>query len=655
MTVYQNPFLNRASEQARDVRTFVTSFGPGALDMLPTTLWDRLVVLRSSPGAGKTSLMRLFTAESVDWIRKTYNSTEPIYRELEERGVLQGGRLKRHGILLELDRNYRSLLDLPIDEARASRLFFRLLDVRVILGLLRSSLSLAAKRFPEDVGDLRLVPENGDPEVDLLVTHLGGPGGEGLFDYCRRTERGVLTALDALRNQDLGQDLEGHLNLYSPRVLSGTRVQISGITQEAEPFLMFDDGHTLSAAQRSALLDELRDRRTRIARWYSERFEALSQQELMSSVGREGRDYVLVDLDSVARHGSPDRRFLRGRYLRVLSDIAEKRAAPTLLQYAPENYEFMSLLDGQASGVTEEKWKTIVDALRQRVVALGGEEVRYRPWVDEADRRANLDAAVRWRELEALISRDQERQTGFFDEPLTIDEFQARSNSALSEAAKLDVSREFGLPYYGGREDALRLGSHNAEQFLNLCGDLFAELLVDVSLGRAPRLSLERQHRVIRAASERYWKAIPRTIPNGRDVQALVAEVVAIAESERGKPTIPYPPGVTGTGLLMGERHQLLDGGYRQHTPGADRLLSALAAACAHNVLRFDLGYSVKNQRYMVIYLNRLLCPRFWLPLGYGSFRERRLGVMTGWMRKLPAGGNHVEIDAQLALQDRLV
>ena len=34
----------------------------------------------------------------------------------------------------------------------------------------------------------------------------------------------------------------------------------------------------------------------------------------------------------------------------------------------------------------------------------------------------------------------------------------------------------------------------------------------------------------------------------------------------------------------------------------------------------------------MVLYLNRLLCPRFGLPLGRGGFREKKLTEMASWM-----------------------
>ena len=88
MSLYPNPFESRASEHQRDVHQFVSTFGPGAIDLLPPAVWDRLVVLRSSPGAGKTSLMRLFATETLMWICERYDNSEPVRRLLTEREVL---------------------------------------------------------------------------------------------------------------------------------------------------------------------------------------------------------------------------------------------------------------------------------------------------------------------------------------------------------------------------------------------------------------------------------------------------------------------------------------------------------------------------------------------------------------------------------------
>ncbi len=640
MSVYLNPFYARASEQHRDAHRFVTTFGPGALDMLPGAVWDRLVLLRSSPGAGKTSLMRLFLPENLEWARKRSPHTEPVRQALMELGAIDEQQTRKLGVLIDLDRDYRSLLDLPLNGDVGRKLFFRLLDVRILVGVLRSTLSLTGLSFPEAVGDFRF-DADGDCRVEALLERLGGPDGAGIHGYARSTERSILRMLDALLESDVAEIPEGHSELYSLTVLAQASVLVGTETITAQPMIMFDDGHILERPQRDALLAELRRRRPTVARWYSERFEALSHQELLAGVGIEGRDVALVELDAIAREGSNDgKRFTRGRYDRVLADIARRRAAHQLSTYAQENQEFLELLDEDRDAALGSEAEGVIQELETRVRDLEATDDRYKLWVDHARSLTGFEAATAWRELEVLINRDQNRQPGFFEDTLSTDDISARSSAALRDAAALSVADEFKIPYYGGSSMVTQLGSHNAHQFLNVCGDLFAEMLVDVSLGRPPHLDVARQHRVLRQASERFWESIPRTVPHGRDVQALVREIVAISVAEKAKPRLPYPPGVTGTAILMAERKLLLDPKFREATPGAERLFAALASAVAHNILNADLDYSVKRNRYMVLYLNRLLCPRFMLPLGYGSFRERRLQVMIGWMRKLPALGN---------------
>jgi hypothetical protein len=82
----------------------------------------------------------------------------------------------------------------------------------------------------------------------------------------------------------------------------------------------------------------------------------------------------------------------------------------------------------------------------------------------------------------------------------------------------------------------------------------------------------------------------------------------------------------------MADRKQLLEPGVREKIPGADTLFRALASAIANNILSADLNYSVKGGSFMVLYLNRLLCPRFGLPLNRGGFREKKLHEIASWM-----------------------
>ncbi len=640
MSLYPNPFESRASEQQRDVHQFVSTFGPGAIDLLPTAVWDRLVVLRSSPGAGKTSLMRLFTTETLMWICGRYDRSEHVHRLLTEREVLEpDGSPRKLGVLLPLDRDYLSLVDLPVGEASADRLFLRLLDSRILTSVLRASLSASGLEFPADIDRFRLDVSAAEARTQAAVEKIGGVDGSAIVNFSRRTERQVLALLDAVLSVELESGADGHAELLSLSILEECEITVDGRPLGLQPLLMFDDGHELASRQRRALLDNLRRRRPGVARWYSERFEAMSNQELMQGFGIEGRDLVEIDIDYIFRNGA-GRRFTASQHDKVLSYIALQRAAPVLMNYAQESQPFFEFLESPEAAPLPDKFPSLQTALQTRVLEASGSDARYSTWVEDADLLTGRDASVRWRELEILIARDMKGQQDLFGDPLTGDDLSARSSSALRDAADLSVATEFGLPYYAGRDRLLALGSHNVEQFLNLCGALFEDLLIDISLGRKPTLTAARQDKILRQASETYWESIARTVPNGRDVRAIVAEIVRIAVEENKKPTVPYPPGVTGTALLMSDRERLLDVDYRNRNSAAERLFAALASAVAYNVITADFDYSVKNNKYMVLYLNRLLCPCFGLPLGRGAFRERKLSQMLTWVEDLPDSGH---------------
>ena len=155
------------------------------------------------------------------------------------------------------------------------------------------------------------------------------------------------------------------------------------------------------------------------------------------------------------------------------------------------------------------------------------------------------------------------------------------SSSSIREAAALFLAHEHSLPYYFGSQKLARLASHNIEQYLSISGDLFEEMLSAIMLNRTPRLSAVRQHNIIRRASERLWREIPRRLRHGHDVQKLLTAIVTMAVKETHRPTAPYAPGVTGTALSMADRKQLLEPAVREKIPGADALFRALASAIA--------------------------------------------------------------------------
>jgi hypothetical protein len=421
------------------------------------------------------------------------------------------------------------------------------------------------------------------------------------------------------------------------------------------PLLLLDDGHRLHVDQRAALLQRLGDRTLNVARWYSERLEALSRQEVLDQVGNEGRDLEVIQLEELARGeraADGHTRFPGGQFEKMLLDIANRRAFGPLNRALDQAQDFSELLEFEQDELVGAQPTEAIGQLRQRVVDLAGGDVRFKEWIAGAETLHGYNAALRWRELEVLVTRDRDRTQGsLFAEPLTTAEAKERSSSGIREAASVAMAKELKLPYYAGPDKIPKMGSRNVEQFLALCGDLFAEIQAEITLQRKlkPKLSALRQDRICRRASQRFWREIPRRVPHGNLVQRFVLAVVRIAEAENPRPTVPYPPGVTGTAMLLVDRERLLNDKKRETIPGANELLSALSSAISFNVVNAELDRSVKNKPVMVIYLNRLLCPHFWLPLGRGGYREKKLEEMARWMTE-PGGTTLNEPPEQLSL-----
>ena len=308
----------------------------------------------------------------------------------------------------------------------------------------------------------------------------------------------------------------------------------------------------------------------------------------------------------------------------MLLDIADKRAAPALSRMLSDDTLLTRMVevhpDRSLEGLPD-----LFTQIRSRINDIGGGEPRYSEWMAGTDQLQGREGLARLCELEVLIRRDRARAQDelFADLPLSAQEVTNRGNSALREAAYCRMATEMNVPYYFGSDTLARLGSANIEQFLELCGDLMARLQTQDATGRELALSPAIQDRIVREASRRYYRNLLQ-LPHGDLIQRFVDGVVRVAREEGKKPTIPYPPGVTGTALRMSDRARLRDEDERR-MPQLEMLHRALSSAIAHNVVWIELDYRVKNSTFMVIYLNRLLCPYMNVPLGLGGFRERRL------------------------------
>lgn len=620
----RNPFRLRASESIESDATFLRLFGPGMLDLLPAEdLWDKPQVFRSAPGGGKTSLLRLFTPSVLLTLHSSrrLDDLKELWGRMSELELLDESAPRLLGVYLSCVRNYATLDDIELDNARRDRILFGLLNARITLACLRASLQLAGLTYPDDLVKLtlssELMPEN-------IPTLMKAKDGRDMFEWAVNHETMVCDAIDSFGGFE-AQTLPGDDSLVALRLLRPGTLLVDGRPISSRTLLMLDDLQQLTHRQRSKLLKTLADQRAGVAVWLAERFEALSSDEMLASGTTEGRDYereVLIE------------RFWRKhprRFENLVMNVANRRAA------AAVDVEVNSLdgcLQSTLDGVEwVDTFRSVAETVKKRVLAESSDTVAFSEWINhyESLNTTPRDRALNWRTLEILVAREQRKKQAAFDFPLSREILVAKDDSQLRAAAELFLATEFKLPYYFGSGRLAILASSNLEQFLRLAGDEFEEVIATRVMRKVPMLSPKKQDGILQAASESVWAEVARRARFGDRVFTFLDSIARFCADTTYQPNAPYDPGVTGIAISMRERDQLLKRGEARQSPELRAVLDVLAGALAQNFLEPILDYRVKGGSWMVLYLNRILCVRDRLPLHYGGFKEKTLKDVYAW------------------------
>lgn len=624
----RNPFRLQTAESIDSDADFIRLFGPGVLDLLPEdALGGRPLFIRSAPGGGKTSLLKLFTPSVLQHLvaMKGSDAVKDLFGKLKGLGAVVDHDVNVLSVMLPCARTFPALADVDLKPARAKRLLLALIDARVILGALRAILIARGLRLPNDFSRLTLVAPPNDH-----IPGLSFPcDGVAVQRWAENIEQGVADLIDTLMSME-GVGPPGHDALLSLRLLDANCIHLDGKPFETRWLITFDDLQKLAPAQRAALLEVVVDQRARSTVWLAERFEALSTDELLAPGALSGRDHLVINLE---------REWRKGRFEPAVKFIAERRAhmaAESAGNNAPDAFAPTVEADLDAPA-WQEKTQAALDVVRKRVESFAASKPQYADWVAS---RAGVEGTLRyqlikWRTLEILIARQQgKRQRILPFEALSTEGLDDKDESDVRAAAELFLSKEFGFPYYFGLSKLASLGSFNVEQFIRLAGDLFEESLAAAVMRRRPQIAPERQQRIFQGAYDTRVKDLPRRAKNGRDVLRFLDAVGQFCRDATYQPNAPYSPGVTGIAILMQEREMLLDQKHLAKHPSTAAFAAMLATAIAQNHLHAEVDYKVKGNRYMVLYLNRLLCPKYGLPLQFGSFREKPLREFITWAER---------------------
>lgn len=624
----RNLFRVRTAGRSVEDGGFLRFFGPTALDFFdPDDMWGRTKIIRSARGGGKTSILRIFSPRSLLAVAALSRDPKvaPIFERLCRLGALGGdGSVKVMGVMLSMFSNYPVIEQLGLGRRMQDALFFSMVASKIAIAALRSACELKELEFPAGLGGI-LVGRPDDPNIPAAIPVPCS--GKDLYEWASGTERRAHDAIEDGAGAAEGYSgIAGHETLAVLRVVQSTNMRHNGAPVARRTLVMLDDVDRLTGQQRASLSQALADLRVPGV-WMAERPEALRADELLAPNGTRGRECARpVTLERFWRRNP-------SKFKSLLREISDKRAAP------PGEHggnAFSANLDDSFGRDPGGVWDDILHEQRSRVAEMFGRLSKYRELIGGMDDDPDpIAGAVKWKSLELAITREsktgQTRLNG--DAPLDRGQFLAAMRP-LRAVSRYLVAAEYKMPYCYGFDDLCALSSSNVQQFLDLASGLFDDMMAARMLDADRRITAVRQDKILRSAADERWEEIVQTI----DCPGLERLLDSMAEFCAAQTLLPGAPylGVTGIAISARDQRVLQQQSAKGTNPRYAALANVLSTCFGHNILEPnpDFKQGRRGSKHLVVYMNRLLCLRYGLPLQYGGWREKTLEALCGFMER---------------------
>lgn len=626
----KNPYRLRTSEKIIDEGFFLRLFGIDALNSLPKDeLWRSIQPFRSSPGAGKTTLFRLFTPKTLYTLHQNRADEDfkPLYNALKVIDAVSDKGPNTLGIYLSCAKNYANLEDINLQKAQKNRLFFALINARIIIAALRNALYLKGLTYPEDLSKIQITKCYDDNFTTLLPVPCDGVK---LNEWASQIEKEVSAAIDSFSSEPI-DSLSGHDILYCLNILNPKGLLVDGQPVAKHFLLMLDDLHSLAPIQRKNLYHSVAEYRLPLGIWLGERLSALKPSEFFNPSDITGHDYnPPINLEIFWRDFKKSEK--------AMDNIANLR-----LKSAKDvqSATLASLLENNLDGMNWYDPYTIAsNSISERVRKKAAVSKLYDEWIqkNEEFQGTPRENAVKWRILEILIERDKIRgqQRLFDDLPIPEESLEKQESSSVKSAAEFFISKEFNIPYAYGFSNLTTLASNNIEQFLELTGDLFDEIIYSKRLKKTGYLEAKRQEAILKKSANKRWSEIPRRVSNNQDVINFLKAFHQMATEETFKPNAPYAPGITGLGISDEDFQKIVLFEKGNTDEKIQRLAKVIYVCISLNLIEdfTEINQGQKSHTWKVLYLNRLLCLHFDLPLQKGGWKPKKIDELEEWIER---------------------
>lgn len=630
MRVDINPFYTRASDNIDSEERFIKLFSPEILQIFKEfPIWTAVNILRSSPGGGKTTLLKIFSPRVLKSIKNSKNHdnhSKELFNILRELKVFDSKGIPQIAAgLTPFNTQYTTLEYLNLTETQKIRLFCSLLNIRIILSVLKSVCEIKDLSYPKDLVRLTFA-EVGNLETPVHLRHLSN--GFQLYNWATNEEEKIFDQIDSIHSE-INETLKGGDTLFALDFLSPSNLLLDARNLNLGIVVMLDDVHNLSNQQREFLVNTIINKRPKVNTWISERLKALTMEELLSAGSKSGRDMNIIELENFwSRKNSQFEKFAKSvanRRVEIAFDSKKDFASFLSVKMAPKY-----------SDIIQDALQVVAGRIKKRF----GGNPKYDGWIkikEELDEEP-YEKLVEWRMLEILLNRDRNKTQQTFDfDTLEVNSLEEQEGNDVKVAAQLFLHDEFKIPFYYGFPTICRLASSNIEQFLNIAGELFDIILENsvkqiINPNHSLILSPEKQEEVVKKIVTQKWKDLNVSIPNSEIVKKLLDAIGEHCRLETFLPNAWNSPGINGIAITMAERNEIKNSYLKDKSHPYYKLSKYLSICFAYNLIDFKLNYKCQKKDWMVMYLNRIYCAKYNLPLYNGKFSKKKIKDLALWV-----------------------
>lgn len=621
----RNPFLFRATEQNSEDDLFVQLFSEDILNILNdniSNIFIKPLILRSSPGFGKTSLLKLFTAQILNRLINYHSSNDnrdELYKAVKNLGFINSSNhISKVGIYIPCTNLYTNLQDVISEDKNKNSLFFALLNAKILFEFVQTVKQVCIEKHTSFNDDLLKIYIEDKSEIPLFLKEDYKKDYytlQDFYNFAISVEKEILNYIDNFGLIDYDPSIQiSNLELHSFNILSKSMIKYDGIRLDTSFVIMFDDLHKLAIEQRNLIYKTILNDRYNIPIWIAERLSILTDNSIFNGTTHH-RDYISIHLEESIRHGK------KKLFENFLSKITSHRMSFSNNNIASFETKLLNSLKEDNIGICIKK-------IKHDLQKNYSNSSKYTQLIKDLDEYTDTDYTTLLKVIVYSIIIERDKQN---NQP-TFDFAEIQSNVPKDNYAKLKPTAEYfamlfyKIPYYYTFERLTKLASFNTEQFLGLASSLYEEMIARSVINKQDPLSGKLQEKIIKKYAEDKWNEIETNIPRGTVIQSLLKSQLDFSLEQSKRPSAPYAPGVTGFAITNTDLKNL------QEKPQYKTLKKIIMSCIAYNLLTVDENKKQGNkdsEPVTIFYFNRWLCVKFKLPIPYGGWRKKKLAELN--------------------------